>query len=138
MAYGNIAASVAGNVADAEADPTIDLEETLPGEGVLYAKPPVEYFDFPKDVFEGDGNYTIKVWAENDDDTRISPLTSILLSVQQNADSGRPGDPDADPPVDAVGSLFQGYETGNSFRTFAGTATDGVILAVWGLSIQDN
>ncbi len=51
--------------------------------GVLYADSPVEYFDFPSDVFESDGSYTIKAWAEDDDGTRISPQASIKLGAQE-------------------------------------------------------
>ena len=40
---------------------------------------PVEYFDFPSNVFESDGSYTIKAWAEDDDGTRISPQASIVI-----------------------------------------------------------
>ena len=42
--------------------------------GALYVEPPAEYFDFPSDVFDDDGNYIIKAWAEDDDGTRISPV----------------------------------------------------------------
>ena len=48
-----------------------------------YAEPPAEYFDFPSDIFEDDGNYIIKAWAEDGDGTRISPQASIKLSAQE-------------------------------------------------------
>ena len=57
------------------------VNNTFPGLDVLYVEPPVEYFDFPSDIFEDDGNYTIKAWAEDSDGTRISPQASIVLSV---------------------------------------------------------
>ena len=50
---------------------------------VIYADAPVEYFDFPSDLFEADGNYTLKAWAEDDDGTRISPQASIKIGAQE-------------------------------------------------------
>ena len=70
------------------------------GVGTLYAEPPVEYFDFPDDVFENDGNYIIKAWAEDDDGTRISPVASIELSARE-------GDP--------VDSSYSGYRAARSW-----------------------
>ena len=97
------------------------------GSGVLFVDPPVEYFDFPNDVFEGDGKYTIKAWAEDDDGTRISPVASIELSVRE-------GDP--------VESTFNGYEVTPGppvvvapVRSWGGTAN--ATLSVYGLSIQE-
>ena len=49
----------------------------------VYVDPPAEYYDFPSDVFEDDGNYIIKAWAEDGDGTRISPQASIKLSAQE-------------------------------------------------------
>ena len=70
-----------------------DPAAALPA-GALYAEPPVQYFDFPDDVFEADGNYVIKAWAEDEDGTRISPVASIELSARE-------GDP--------VDSAYSGY-----------------------------
>ena len=109
MAYGNVTAIVTTGTLAPAAD-------------VLYANPPVEYFDYPKDVFEGDGNYTIKAWAEKDDGTRISPQASVLLSVQEG--SG------------VVGARFSGYTAG--VRVFPEVGVEGVNLAFWGLTIQNN
>ena len=106
------------------------LSHSTPIANVLYAHPPVEYYDFPRDVFEGDGNYTIRAWAENDDGTRISPQASIELSVQEGASRSN--------------SQFQGYNADGTddneddvFRSFGGGGETGVRLAVWGVSIQD-
>ena len=93
---------------------------TAPAANVLYATPPVEFYDFPQDVFEGDGNYTLNAFAENDDGTRISPQASVVLNIQQGAG--------------VTGSNYAGYD--NGVRTFEGTA--GVSLAVYGLTIRDN
>ena len=93
---------------------------TAPAANVLYATPPVEFYDFPKDVFESDGIFTIYAFAENDDGTRISAQASVKLSVQQRAG--------------VTGSDYAGYTAG--VRSFVGTA--GVALAVYGLTIQDN
>ena len=71
-------ANVAYNVAVEE-----DGERNFLVAGVLYAAPPAEYFDFPSDVFDDDGNYVIKAWAEDDDGTRISPVASIELGCRK-------------------------------------------------------
>lgn len=109
-----------GNVTEVT---TTDTGNTAPAAGVLYAHPPLEFFDFPRDVFEGDGNYTITAWAENDDGTRISPQASVKISVQEG--------------TRISGSDYQGYGTDGT-RGFVGDAALGVVLAKWGLSIQDN
>ena len=89
----------------------------------LYASPPVEYFDFPKDVFDRDGHYTIMAWAEDEDGDRISPQASIALNVQersqvQNSDyGGYAGSP-----------LVRNWEIAGPLAT----------LAVYGLTIHDN
>ena len=106
-----------GNVIDVT---TTLTGNTAPVADVLYANPPLEFFDFPKDVFAGDGIYTITAWAENDDGTRISPQASVELSVQEG--------------TSIRGSDYQGYV--NDVRAFAGTGN--VVLAVWGLTIHDN
>ena len=111
LSYGNVTAiSTTGTLAPAATD--------------LYATPPVEYFDFPNDVFEGDGNYTIKAWAENDEGTRISPQSSVVLSVQEG--------------TSITASDFEGYGATSGVREFDGATTRNIVLAVWGLSIQDN
>lgn len=89
LAHGHV-----GFVTENTADP-LDIFTELTAAG-FYAEPPVEYFDFPKDVFEDDGNYVIKAWAEDDDGTRISPQASITLSVQERG------------PVRS--STYQGYD----------------------------
>ena len=141
LAYGNVVAAVVGKneVTAVTADPDnvppivgvegVDQVFTVPSAGVLYALPPVEYFDFPWDIFEGDGNYTIRAWAENDDGTRISPQASIELGIQQRANR--------------TGTEFQGYDADATdddddvFRSFGGEEAAGIGLAVWQLSIQD-
>ena len=96
--------------------------------GLLYVVPPHEYFDFPNDVFEDDGAYVIKAWAEDGDGTRISPVASIKLSVREG---------------DSVGnSAYTGYVetvagTRNLFRSWGVPSTPGLGLAVYGLSIED-
>ena len=57
--------------------------DVFPVETTVYADAPVEYFDFPSNVFESDGQYTIKAWAEDDDGTRISPQASIVISSRE-------------------------------------------------------
>ena len=87
-----------------------------------YADTPVEYFDFPSNVFESDGSYTIKAWAEDDDGTRISPQASIVLSAQE----GQP----------VTNSLYLGYGADTrSWSTEPDQATRE--LTVYGFSIQD-
>ena len=102
------------------------------GTGVLYADPPSHYFDFPNDVFEDDGSYVIKAWAEDEDGTRISPVASIELSVRE-------GD-----PVNESVSRYQGYgvtaegAVALPARSWDGTTGNGgLVLSVYGLSIQD-
>ena len=125
LAFGNIVVAVTGRVDDPD-DDEFNVRAPTPAAADLYAVAPVEYFDFPNDVFEGDGNYTINAWAENDDGTRISPQTSVLLSVREN--------------TSIPGSDYEGYESTGTppvfARAWAGTA--GVELAVWGLTIQDD
>ena len=50
-----------------------------PVENAVFAETPVEYYDFPPHAFTRDGNYTIKSWAENGNDYRISPQASITV-----------------------------------------------------------
>ena len=108
-----------------QVDPSVNL---FPSENVIYADAPVEYFDFPSNVFESDGSYTIKAWAEDGDGTRISPQSSIVISAQE-------GEP-------VRNANFQGYttptvETPFSLRAWAGEGATGVSLTVYGFSIQD-
>ena len=70
LTYGNVGLVNAGT-------------DTFPEADVLYADAPVEFFDFPRDIFETDGSYTIKAWAEDDDGTRISPQASIVLGAAE-------------------------------------------------------
>ncbi len=103
----------------------------FPAEKVLYADAPVEYFDFPSDVFEADGSYTIRAWAEDDDGTRISPQTSIKLGVQEQesvSDEASAADEDVKGGVSA-------YDV-DGVRSF-GIANKGNMLIVYGFSIQD-
>ena len=86
----------------------------------IYADPPVEYFDFPSDVFEADGNYKIMAWAEDGDGTRISPQTKMRLSVQESED--------------VSGSNYRGYR--DDLRSWVTVGTD-IALTVYGFSIQD-
>ena len=81
-------------------------------DGVVYVAPPAEYFDFPSDVFDDDGNYILKAWAEDDDGTRISPVASIELSVQE-------GDP-------VTNSAYAGYVITRDVDTNAITSIDDV------------
>ncbi len=98
----------------------------FPAAGVVYADAPLEYFDFPSDVFEADGSYTIKAWAEDDDGTRISPQASIVLGAQERES--------------ATGNVVAGY-TGyaSGIRVFAAKAADEAVntFTVYGFSIQD-
>ena len=111
-----------GNVGLVDADANL-----FPLEDVLYADPPVEYFDFPSDVFDADDRYIIKAWAEDDDGTRISPQASIELSVLE-------GEVVED-------SNYDGYIIGEGETNFGqrawDAATTGLTLTVYGLSIQD-
>ena len=92
----------------------------FPSENTIYADPPVEYFDFPSDVFEADGNYKIMAWAEDGDGTRISPLTKMRLSVQESEG--------------VSDSSYRGYRLGLRSWVIEGT---GIALTVYGFSIQD-
>ena len=88
LSFGNVDVNIIG---DEDAGPL--------GADVLFAAPPVEYFDFPTDVFEDDGGYTIKAWAEDDDGTRISPVASIEIRVLE-------GDPVTDSRYEGYGLLL--------------------------------
>ena len=96
----------------------------------VYADPPAEYFDFPSDVFEDDGNYIIKAWAEDGDGTRISPQASIKLSAQE-------GERIAGPDADAIAgfSNYGGYNA-DGIRTWDAAVADNSLI-VYGLTIQD-
>ena len=109
LAYGNV------GLVNAKTD-------TFPAVGVIYADSPVEFFDFPNDVFEADGSYTIKAWAEDDDGTRISPQASIKLGAQERES--------ADDDEAGVGEYAAGI------RSFAAENT-GNVFTVYGFSIQD-
>ena len=123
LSFGNVDVNIIG---DEDADPVITADVLEPG--VLYADPPVEYFDFPSDVFEDDGSYTIKAWAEDDDGTRISPVGSVGISVRED---------------DSVNnSSYNGYGlvsagTGTRERAWGAAGDAGLVLSVYGLSIQD-
>ena len=93
----------------------------FPAAGVVYADAPLEYFDFPSDVFEADGSYTIKAWAEDDDGTRISPQASIVLGAQERESATGNKAP------------YTGYTDG--IRVFAEKM--GSKFTVYGFSIQD-
>ena len=67
------------NVGEVNAD-----NDVFPAANTVYADVPVEYFDFPSNVFESDGSYTIKAWAEDDDGTRISPQASIVIGTLES------------------------------------------------------
>ncbi len=110
LSYGNV------RVVDADAAPPVFLAVDK-----VFAEVPAEYFDFPRHVFDNDGSYTIKAWAEDDEGTRISPQASITLSVQeqQSIADGR----------------YEGYVTG--VRQWNASAVTGTNLTVFGFSIQD-
>ena len=95
-----------------------------------YAEPPAEYYDFPSDIFEEDGNYIIKAWAEDGDGTRISPQASIKLSALEG-EKVRGDDPDEP----AGFSLYGGYNAAG-IRVW-GDPTAGNVVRVFGLTIQD-
>ena len=125
QSYANIFAPAVGAVGN----------DTFPALDVLYVEPPVEYFDFPSDIFEDDGNYTIKAWAEDDDGTRISPQASIVLSAHVGEPVG------ADP-----GSIYNGYGPQGSEADgripailTRGWETEqiGLELTVYGLTVHD-
>ena len=91
-----------------------------PVAGLLIAEPPVEYFDFPADVFEADGTYTIKAWAENGDGDRISAIASITLNSQEG---NRKSD-----------SAYTGYADGiRGWGEAAGTT----VLQIYGFTIRE-
>ena len=113
LSFGNVGVVRAGTATTAAAFPVFNA---------LYADSPVEYFDFPSDVFEADGSYTLKAWAEDDDGTRISPQASIILGAQEREP--------ARAPLAGVGSYVGGV------RSFDATTT-GNTLTVYGFSIQD-
>ena len=99
--------------------------------GALLVEPPAEYYDFPSDVFASDGSYTIKAWAEDDEGTRISPLASIKLNVQESQ---------------SLDSSYQGYanraSSGSTNRRVVitrdwGNTSNDTAIRVYGLTIQD-
>lgn len=110
LSYGNV------GVADA-------LTQVFPPLNTVYGDAPVEFFDFPSDVFESDGSYTIKAWAEDDDGTRISPQASIVLSAQE-------GQPVSDSIYLGYSGLTRAWATGETPDTTGS-------LTVYGFSIQD-
>ena len=89
----------------------------------VYADAPVEYYDFPEDVFESDGSYTIKAWAEDGDGTRISPQASIVLGAQEQ-----------EPHPSTLIGYSEADDATNGLRLFTGGVTS---LKVYGFSIQD-
>ena len=93
---------------------------------VLFALAPLEHYDFPRNVFEGDWNYIIKAWAEDEDGNRISPQTSVELNIERDHN--------------VLNSSYQGYPVAldGSNRRAWGSTSPGLTLAVWGLSIQYN
>ena len=106
-----------GNTQDAESAAEAD---------VLFALAPVEHYDFPRNVFEGDWNYIIKAWAEDENGKRISPQSSVELNIQRDHN--------------VLNSRYQGYPVsldGSNRRAWSST-NPGLTLAVWGLSIQYN
>ena len=120
-----------GNLYDSR--PRLFQSSVIPAEatGALLVEPPVEYFDFPSDVFDNDGTYIISAWAEDDEGTRISPLASITLKVQEG---------------DSLISSYQGYpvrrQTGSAishtvgYRLWAESSID-TEIRVYGFSIHD-
>ena len=84
----------------------------------VYATPPVEYFDFPHDVFDADGNYTIKAWAENEDGDRISAIASITINTQEGNTKSV--------------SAYTGY----SGESRGWGTTGATVLQIYGLTIQ--
>ena len=107
------------------------LTNTFPISTALYADAPVEYFDFPNNVFDSDGSYTIKAWAEDDDGTRISPQASIVISAQE-------GQPVPNPRYEGYGTATPEAPLAGLLRTWAEAADgDTGALTVYGFSIQD-
>ena len=109
----------------------VDAEnDVFPAENVVYVDAPVEYFDFPNNVFESDGSYIIKAWAEDKDGTRISPQARIKVSVQEGQ------------PVDDSG--FRGYALTGEGATVRdkirswGADGGSVSLTVYGFSLQED
>ena len=97
--------------------------DVFPIANAVYADAPVEYFDFPSNVFESDGQYTIKAWAEDDDGTRISPQASIVISSREGQ-----GISDA---------RYLGYNGLTRSWGVAVGGTDTGALTVYGFSIED-
>ncbi len=54
-----------------------------PVEDAVFAETPVEYYDLPPNVFTQDGIYTIKSWAEDGKDYRISLPAAITLNIAE-------------------------------------------------------
>ena len=106
-----------GNTQDAESAAEAD---------VLFALAPIEHYDFPRNVFEGDWNYIIKAWAEDETGSRISPQTSVELNIERDHN--------------VLNSRYAGYPVSldGSNRRAWGNTSPGLTLAVWGLSIQYN
>ena len=89
-------------------------------DGLLFAEPPVEYFDFPHDIFDADGRYTIKAWAENEDGDRIGAIASITISTQEGNTKSN--------------SAYMGYlEDSREWGGAAGTT----VLQIYGLTIRE-
>ena len=78
-------------------------------------------------MFEADGRYTIKAWAEDDDGTRISPQASIELSVLE-------GEFVTNSNYD--GYIAEGVENFGQRDWGEEDADSGITLTVYGLSIQ--
>ena len=49
----------------------------------LFAPPPDAIYDMPPDTLYPEGAYTLRAWAVNSDDERISPICTITVHVQE-------------------------------------------------------
>ena len=110
-----------GNHLDIEGMDGMPVRE--PVENAVFAETPVEYYVFPPHVFTHDGNYTIKSWAEDGNDYRISPQASLTLNIEE-------GEP--------TPSRYMGHQNGYRMWDFnGGEDVLGLELRVFHFSILD-
>ena len=94
-----------------------------PVENAVFAETPVEYYGFPQTVFARDGNHTIKSWAEDGSDFRISHRASITLNIEE-------GEP--------TPSRYRGHQNGYRIWDLQGREDQlGLELRVFHFSILD-
>ncbi len=92
--------------------------------GVLFSDPPQEYSNFPLDVFDNDGTYTVRAWAEDEDGNRISPQALIEVNIQEGQRR----------TTSSYGGYIP-YPAGVDVRRWS---TTGTALRVYSLSVQQD